>query len=275
MSTELCSACGRNPRRHPIQFTGEVLCDGCFRNRFVERVRGTINRYRLLSPRSRIVVGVSGSPESIALAKVTWELESRYEGARISFIHVLRWGNEEEADAIEDAFRRLHMPTAKLKPISLKEKRGFYLSELVDENVITRVGICMACRLLVPSTLTIEVARAGGDVIAYGDTADELAEEALYMLSAERYEKMVNVAAKRDLAGGRFCRVLPLSHALKAEASGYLSTFGFHLDYACPYVDVKKEVFSGLTAKLEAKKPGSAFSAIGSFLNLAEVLRQR
>jgi len=273
MSAEPCDVCRRWGWKHPIAFTGERLCDDCFRNRFLERVRGTINKHRLLTPRSKVLLGVSGSAQSMAMAKAIWEIERKYGTVRLSFVHVLRWDDAEEANAVREAFGKLRLPLEGLRTVSLKEKRGFCLTELVEGRSVARGGVCRVCRRLIPSVLTVEASRIGCDVIAYGDTADELAEEALFHLSSERSDNFSRMGAKRTLSGGRLFRVLPLSHVLKSEATGYLSSFGFSPRYSCPYRDVRKEEFSGITAQLEEKQPGSAFSAIKSFLSLSDALQ--
>jgi len=272
MSAELCDGCGEENCKHPIAFTGERLCDKCFRNRFLKRVKRTVNKHNLLTPKSKLTIGVSGSPQSLAMAKVMWELEGKYNDVMVSFVHIMRWGDMEEVNAVRGAFERLRLPLQKLKVISLKAKRGFCLKELVEEKVISRGGVCRACRNLMHSVLTVEAIRDGSGILVLGDTADELAEEALFMLSAERYRRIEIIEAKRALSNGRLYRVLPLSHVLKSEAASYLDSLGFSLNYSCTYGGIRRREFSGLTAQLEAKQPGSAFSAIKSFLDLSEAL---
>jgi len=272
MSTKLCDVCRREEWKHPIAFTGERLCNMCFKIRFLERVMRTINRNRLLTPRSKVLLGVSGSAQSIAMAKAIWEIERRYGAVRIYYIHVLRWGDTEEENAVREAFSQLRLPLENLRTVSLREKRGFYLPELMEDKSVAREGMCRACRRLVPSVLTVEASRIGCDVIAYGDTADELAEEALFFLISNRFESVARMGAKMALSDGRLCRALPLSHVIKSEAMSYLGSFGFSPRYSCPYRDVRKGEFSGITAQLEAKQPGSAFSAIKSFLSLSMAL---
>lgn len=272
MSAESCDVCGRGDWRHPIAFTGERLCDACFRARFLERVGRTINEHRLLTPRGKILLAISGSAQSIAMAKAIWEIERKYLAVRVSFVHVLRWGDMVEADAVREAFGQLHLPLEDLRTVSLREKRGYCLTDLVEGRFIAREGVCRACRHLVPSVLTVEARGMGCDVIAYGDTADELVEEALFHLCSERSDSLARIGAKRALSDGRLHRVLPLSHALKSEATSYLSSLGFSPSYSCPFRDVREEELSGIMAKLEEKQPGSAFSATKSFLSLSRGL---
>jgi tRNA(Ile)-lysidine synthase TilS/MesJ len=272
MSAELCDGCRKGNWRHPIAFTGERLCDACFRGRFLERVKRTVSGHRLLTLRSKLTIGVSGSPQSLALAKVMWELEGGYRDVAVSFVHVLRWGDMEEANAIRSAFAQLHLPLERLRAAALREKRGFCLPELLKEDVIPRSAICRACRSLVRSVLTIEAVRGGSDVLVLGDTADELAEEALFMLSSGLAGRIRGIEAKRPLSDGQLHRALPLSHVLSSEAVSYLSSYGFSPSYSCAFKVARKGAFSGLTAPLEAKRPGSAFSAIKSFLDLSEAL---
>jgi len=270
--SDSCDVCRRGEGKYPIAFTGERLCDSCFRARFLERIRRTINRHRLMTLRSKILLGVSGSAQSMAMAKAIWEIERKYMTTRVSFVHVLRWDDAEEANAVREAFGQLRLPLDSLRTVSLKEKRGFCLPELIEWKSVAREGVCRTCRQLMPSVLTIEACRIGCDVVACGDTADELAEEALFYLSSERSDSLARMGAKRALSDGRLFHVLPMSHVLKSEATSYLSSFGFSPSYSCPYRDVRKEEFSGIMAKLEEKQPGSAFSAIKSFLSLSKAL---
>jgi tRNA(Ile)-lysidine synthase TilS/MesJ len=201
-----------------------------------------------------------------------WKLESKYKGVRISFIHVSRWDWKDEEDAIFDAFKRLDLPSNALKIVSLKAKYGFYLPELVEERIIKQEMLCRACRSLIPSILTVEASKADADILIYADTADELVEEALFLLSVGKNERLQYLGIKRALSNGRIWLVRPLSHILKLEAESYLNSYGIYNKYLCPYRSIRKQEFSGLLTTLEAKHPGSFFSALKSFLDLNQVI---
>ncbi|MGQ9513481.1 MAG: ATP-binding protein [Thermoproteota archaeon] len=268
MTTDRCSLCRAEAWKHFISFSREKLCDSCFRRRFLERVRGVVNRSKIFKTNSKLVLGVSGSCESIAMAKVMWKLESKYKGVRISFVYVSRWSEREEEEAILDTFKELGLPTNDLKIVSLKAKHGFYLPELVEERIIKHEMLCRACRSLVPSILIVEASKVGADVLLYADTADELAEEGLFLLGIGRNERLKDLGVKRALSAGRIWLFRPLSHVLKSEAESYLNSYGIHAKYLCPYRSARRVEFSGFLTALEAKHPGAVFSALRSFLDL-------
>ncbi|MBO3802295.1 MAG: hypothetical protein JTT11_00225, partial [Candidatus Brockarchaeota archaeon] len=247
-------------------------CDACFRRRFLERVRRTLNESKALKADSKIVIGVSGSCESLAMAKAVWKLESRYERVQASFVHVSRWRGREEEEAIAGAFEKLGLPSGALRTVSLKARSGFDLTDLVEEGIVAKEEVCGACRALVRGALSAAAARAGAGVLACGDSADELAEEALFLVCAGRRGRLGKMGAKEGLFGGRIWLVRPLGRILRSEAKGYLDSCGLRETYSCPHGDSRRRRFSGLLKAVEEKHPGSVFSALESLRDLAQAL---
>lgn len=96
----------------------------------LENVLNTIEKYNMLSAGDRVVVGVSGGPDSIALLHVLYTIKDRYNlyihAAHLN--HMLR-GEEADRDTkyVEDFCRKLNIPcTVKYVDINeLSQKEGF------------------------------------------------------------------------------------------------------------------------------------------------------
>jgi len=266
MSSRTCSLCGTGNWRHSIPFTRETLCDSCFRRRFLERVRRTLNKLKLLNIESKLLLGVSGSCESLAMAKAIWKLESKYKGVQLSFVHVSRWDDHKEEEAIAGTFEKLGLPLNLLRTIQLKERFGFNLPDLVKDGIVSERELCSACQSLVSGALTIEAVRSGADILVCGDSADELAEEALSLLCVGRFRRMDE---KKELLDGTIWCIRPLSHVLRTEAESFLDSYGIHAKYSCPYRGLRRREFAGSLRAIEEKHPGSVFSTLKSLLDLA------
>lgn len=174
----------------------------------VDRVRRTIRRYHLLEPTSRVIVGLSGGPDSVALTYVLRELAREGAFALVGlahFNHRLRETADRDEVFCRDLAARLDLPI---------------LVESADIRAVAarrRSSIEDAARDARYAFLDRAAARLGADRVAVGHTRDDQAETFLL--------RLLRGAGRRGLAGiyprARLV-VRPLIEASRDEVLAYL-----------------------------------------------------
>ena len=72
----LCTRCVSKPSAYHRAYSGERLCQDCFNDTVVDRVKRTINKFKMFEWDSRIAIGVSGGKDSLALLHLLHYIES-------------------------------------------------------------------------------------------------------------------------------------------------------------------------------------------------------
>ncbi len=175
-----------------------------------DRVRRTIERYALLDPTSRVVVGLSGGPDSVALTYVLRELAERRACTLVGlahFNHQLRPTADRDEAFCRELAARLGLPI---------------LVESADIRAVAarrRSSIEDAARDARYAFLDRAAARLGADRVAVGHTRDDQAETFLL--------RLLRGAGPRGLAGiyprARLV-VRPFIDTTRAEVLEYLET---------------------------------------------------
>lgn len=193
---------------------------------FIERVRKEIERHKMIRPGERVIVAVSGGPDSVALLNVLHTLASEY---RISlhvahFNHQLR-GLEAEQDArfVEDLARGMGLPVTvgKGDVAAYSERQALSIEE--------------AGRVLRYDFLRSVAREIGADAIALGHNCDDQAETILMrILRGAGRAGLAGIPPVREealsLVGHEETRVIrfirPFLGILREEIEAYCRTRG-------------------------------------------------
>jgi tRNA(Ile)-lysidine synthase len=178
----------------------------------LDRVRATIRRQELIRPGTRIIVALSGGPDSVALS---WLLHALAEGNELAIAglahlnHRLRPEADADAAFCADLARRLGLPF---------EVAAIDVSDLAARKKLSLETAAHTARY---RFLQRAAARLGAERIALGHTMDDQAETVLL--------RLLRGAGRRGLSGmhprhGPFVR--PLLEIRRAELCEYLEVAG-------------------------------------------------
>ena len=177
-----------------------------------QQIRRTIRRHGLLPPGARVVVGLSGGSDSIALTRLLLEL-AEHCGFAVAGVAHLNHGLRPSA-ARDEVFcrefaRRVSLPII----VEAADVRAF--------GAAHRLSLEDAARRVRYGFLERAAVALGGDRIAVGHTQDDQAETLLL--------KLIRGAGLAGLAGiypRRDSVIRPLLDVSRAELRGYLSAAG-------------------------------------------------
>lgn len=174
----------------------------------VEAVRKTIDTYRLFEKESRVVVGVSGGPDSLTLLLSLHQLAPVY-GLKLSVVHVdhaMRPTSGRDAEFVRSFCRSRGIPATVVKVRLPAQKRGS-LEELMR-----------AARL---KALFTRAKQLRCTTIALGHTLDDQAETVLMrLLRGSGLYGLSAIQPKRRISG--FNLVRPLIETTRSEVDRFL-----------------------------------------------------
>jgi tRNA(Ile)-lysidine synthase len=141
-------------------------------NPFVQRAKKTIQKYVMLQPGERVVVGVSGGADSMALLHVLWELRRDF---RLSLVvahldHGLRPEGQAERSFVRKASAQLGIPFISRK-VDVREKQKEQRLTLQEAAREVRYSFLLEAAKIHQATK-----------IALGHTADDQAESIIMRL---------------------------------------------------------------------------------------------
>lgn len=177
-----------------------------------QRIRRTIQRFALLPPESRVLVGLSGGSDSVALTLLLLDLAKRAEFAVVALAHLnhrLRASADRDEEFCRGLAARVQVPLV----VERLDVRAYADSQ--------RLSLEDAARRLRYDFLERAAAQSGADRIAVGHTRDDQAETFLL--------KLVRGAGLTGL-GGVYPRrgnvIRPLLDASHDELRAYLASRG-------------------------------------------------
>ena len=179
----------------------------------LEKVRNTIKRYGLIRKGERVLIGVSGGPDSVALLYILNTLKKEFKlSLHVAHLdHMLRPESGQDAQFVKKLAERLKLPFTGAQ-INVKELARKGSLEEIARNV--RLGFLFNVAKEVKA-----------DKIALGHTQDDQAETVLMrILRGAGLYGLCGILPKRDLYGYEIVR--PLIEVSRREIESYLKKRG-------------------------------------------------
>src|SRR3990172_5793932 len=186
-------------------------------NKLSFNVFNTIDKYNLINPNDTIIVGVSGGPDSVALLKVLYAINTN-KRLHLHLIvahlnHQLR-GKDSEEDAlfIQKLSEELHLPFI-LKNVDVHK------IAIQTKCSIEEAARCERYKFFIESSRTYNAS-----VVALGHTADDNAETILHrIIRGTGLSGLEGIPIKRQLTGDSSTQLIrPLLYTWRNEIIEYL-----------------------------------------------------
>ena len=175
----------------------------------LDKVRKTIKKYNLIDRNDRIVIGVSGGPDSVVLLYLLHALRKEFKLILhiVHLDHMLRPGSYKDREFVERLARRLDIPVTTTQ-INVKELSRRGSQEEIARNV--RLGFLFKVAKDIKATK-----------IALGHTLDDQAETVLMrILRGSGLYGLSGILPKREIMG--YCIVRPLIELKRKEITAFL-----------------------------------------------------
>ncbi|MBI5553158.1 MAG: TIGR00269 family protein [Candidatus Diapherotrites archaeon] len=271
-----CQECGE-PSVITLAYGPHYFCKKHFLHFFEKRVRKTIRVNRLIEPKDKVVVGVSGGKDSMA----TLFLLQKILGKTIS-LHALMLdegipGYRDKAIAkAVDGCEQWGIPYTVAKH---QEEVGYSTTEVfqkIQENpkLGSSCGYCGTFRREILNRKAIEMKATK---LATGHNLDdEMQSVAMNLFTGDlfRLARLGPRSGNHELEGF-VPRIKPLYECPEKEVMAYANLAGIphYSDECCPYSWMaKRNHFRKAINDLEANLPGSKFALLSSFRQLKPML---
>jgi len=251
-----CARCGGKPF-YTRRYSGETLCIQCFKGSISEKTRRTVSKYRMIGPRDRIAVAVSGGKDSLSLLRVLCELylPRRNELVAISVDEGVAGYRDE---ALEHARTLTEELGVQHVVVSYKDLFGFSLDEALDWKEERPVSSCSFCGVFRRRAIDEAAARADATVVATAHNLDDCVQTFMMNLMHGDVARLgwLDPAYVDDSFPVR--RVKPFMEIYEEEVALYAFQTGVPLQsVSCPYMHegLRSEVRDYLNM-MEANHPG-------------------
>ncbi len=258
-----------------IRYNGSHLCAAHFMAYVERRVKRELRKQVDLSRGSRIAVAVSGGKDSM----VTLDLIRRTFGKRRDAeIHCL---------SIDEGIEGYRRPSLDIVQSYCREHSvPYHERSFVDEfgkgmddiaPVCGSTGPCTYCGVLRRKCLNSMARELECGHLATGLNLDDTAQSLMMNFARGDVERMARMGPHVKVQPGLVPRIQPLRTIPEKESYLYAMCAGleFH-DGECPYADAAlRNQYRFIIDELEKRSPGSKFSILSSYDQLAPMLRER
>ncbi len=277
-----CSYCN-NSVLIQRKYSGENLCQQCFVNNIEKNVNNTISKYKMLNPKDKIIVGLSGGKDSIALLYNLNKIQKKvYQSEPIIALIIDEGIKNYRENSIKKAKEFCIKYEIEYKVISFKEKIGYTLDEIIKKKRDSPdyKYACNYCATFRRRLLNDGAKEFGGTVLALGHNLTDLAEtylmnilyKRLHLIGNQYFFKEENVKVRQYFIK----KVIPLMRIPEEEILLYANIKKFnYYPLHCPYREkdpiIRKRVLDFIQ---ECKKysPEIEFNLLNGFLELSAVL---
>jgi uncharacterized protein (TIGR00269 family) len=257
--SKFCTRCSFKTSTYHRAYSGERLCPDCFQDTIVERVKRTINKYKMFEWNSRIAVGVSGGKDSLALLHLLHGIESSRPKAELIAICIDEGVSGYRDEALRIAEKNCKELDIEMHTLSFKE----LFNETMDEISIKEreLGTCSYCGVLRRRALNDAAINVDADRLATGHNLDDVAQSVLLNILRGDTNRIDAFNPGGQQLGDFIRRVKPICEIPERETTYY--AFINNLEFQslpCPYADeaMRNDVRKFLN-QMEHKRPGTKF----------------
>ena len=264
-------------------YSGELLCESCFNKSIEKIIYKTISKFKMIKPKDKIIVALSGGKDSISLLYNLLKIQKKkYLSEPLIALSIDEGITQYRKKTIEIASKFCQKYKIEHKTVSFKEEIGKSLDEIVDiktksENYQYACNYCATIRRRLLNDYAIKL---GGDVLAMGHNLTDISETFLMNILFKRYHLIANqyLFKKKTKELNKFYiqKINPLMRISEEEILKYadLKKLEFYESH-CPYRDrdpiLRKKVLNFLQ-ELKKGSPEIEFNLLNGFLELSELL---
>jgi len=251
-----CARCDGKPF-FTRRYSGEVLCEKCFRESIVEKTRRSITRHGMIPRGERVGVAVSGGKDSLTLLQILHDLRG-WHGAELIAISV----DEGVAGYRDEAIAHARSVASKLgvehRVVSYEGLFGFTLDKALDWKGARETSSCSFCGVFRRRAIDEAATEAQVSVVATAHNLDDYVQTFVMNLLHGDVGRLGWLDP--DYEGGEFPirRVKPFMEIYEEEIAlfAYRSEIPFQ-SVSCPYMHegLRSEVRDYLN-EMEARHPG-------------------
>ncbi len=168
-----CNYCSNEAVYHR-KISNEFVCKIHFIKTVEKKIRKTVRKYRMFSPKDKVVVGLSGGKDSLVLLFNVLELQKRYSDSPIVEAILIDEGIEGYRDeSIEIAERMCREWKTPLHIVKMKNNFGKTIDRIIPSLEKLNVNACTICGTVRRRLLNDKAYELRADRLAIGHNLDD------------------------------------------------------------------------------------------------------
>lgn len=255
-----CTRCKSQLSTYFRPYSGERLCPDCFNETVTDRVKRTINKYKMFDFDSRIAVGISGGKDSLVLLRLLHQIEARQPKAELVAVCIDEGVSGYRDEALRLAQKNCDELDIEMHVISFKDLFDETMDEIAAKE--RELGACSYCGVLRRRALNEAARQVKADRLATGHNLDDMAQSVLLNVMRGDVKRIKAFNPGGQELGEYIRRVKPLCEVPEKETTYY--AFINNLDFQslpCPYADeAMRSDARRFLNQMEHKRPGTKFT---------------
>lgn len=275
MTVEQCM-CGA-PSVISRPYSGEVLCETCFRESIMTAVRTAISKFKMLHRTDRIAVAYSGGKDSTVLLSLLVAIQQRFPKSEVVAI-TLQEGSKQDNERREVLTKVTRQLKVEHITSSYKELFSLTLDEIADRarKTDSPLSPCAFCGTLRRQGLNILARKINADKLALGHNLDDEVQSMLMNLIRGDVQRLSRITPfLKGVPGWLIPRVKPLYHIIEKDLRLYSQLLGLPVHHPpCRYKEtsLRNEIREWLNT-FEDQHTGSKFNLHASFMKIIHALQ--
>jgi uncharacterized protein (TIGR00269 family) len=263
LSLVVCSKCGNPKIIIKRKQSGQALCSDCFIESIVKKVKKTIKKEKLIDKGDKVLLGLSGGKDSLALLDILYEFHQK------NIINLYAVTVDEGIKNYRESGIKIAIKHAKKLGIehtivSFKDSFGLTLDEIMHENIDK--GACSYCGVFRRWVMNKVAKDLNVNKIATGHNLDDETQSILMNYLEGNIHNLSKIGAK--IESNVFTpKIKPLREVPEYEIGLYaiVKNLNPHLS-ACPYSNksFRMEV-SQIMKNLSKNHPTIMYSTLRGF----------
>jgi uncharacterized protein (TIGR00269 family) len=277
-----CSYC-QNKAIIQRKYSGENLCSDCFQKNIEKIVYKTISKYKMLKPKDKIIVALSGGKDSISLLYNLNKIQKRtHDSNPVVALTIDEGIKDYRENSIKKAKEFCNKHDIEHNIISFKDKIGITLNEIIELKKKTPdyKYACNYCATIRRRLLNDGAINLRGTVLAMGHNLTDFAETYLMNILYKRLDIIANqyfFKEENDKINQFYIKkISPLVRIPEEEILLYVNIK--KLDYypsQCPYREkdpiIRKRTLDFIQI-CKNYSPEIEFNLLNGFLELSKTL---
>jgi len=222
------------------KISNEYVCKTHFIISIEKKILRTIRKYKMISPKEKIAVGVSGGKDSLALLYNIKKIQEKHDfSPKVEAILIdegIFGYREESVNIAIEMCQKWEIP---LHIVSFKDDFGQSLDEIIAKPLDLGMNACTMCGTIRRRLLNQKAKDIMADKLAIGHNLDDQAETFLQNVLRNDLERIVQHPPSgnpKDPLDKYVVRIKPLMHIPEEEITLYCYYLGIPIQSTpCPY----------------------------------------
>ncbi|MBQ6218868.1 MAG: TIGR00269 family protein [Methanosphaera sp.] len=278
LTNNVCTQCGYEHVVIHRKYNGQKLCSSCFTKSIEKKVLKTIKKQKLITKGDKVLVGLSGGKDSVALLKILNILKEKriIELEAVTVDEGIKGYREEGVRIAKDVANKLNV---KHHIISLDKEYDLTIDKImkIEEKENHPQHACTYCGVFRRQIFNQTARKVNATKIATGHNLDDETQSIVMNYLEGNLNNMVRIGYKTEAKDKRFTpKIKPLREIPEKEVGLYVVESGFEVHFdGCPYAHESFRMEIGdFLREMTLKHPTIMYSTLNGFEKIKPILKE-